>query len=214
MINITVEGKTYKIPNNLNELSIGDYQYIKNINSIDKFKYFLILLEYFGIEQHLAKKIESKLVIDIIQAITLMLGQSSGNLKHLISIDGVQYQFERDLDKLRFDQFIDLTQLTEDEKTITDNLHLIAAILYRPVVEVKKEKFKLKHLWCKRNNVYVAEKYDSGEVMERADIFKLKMNMEVVYGLLFFFSRLRLKRIKSILESSLIEEKKRMKKVI
>lgn len=214
MIKIKVEGKSYNIPNNLEELSIKDYQFIKGVNTEDKFKYFMIVLEYFGIEQHLCKKIDSKDVLSIIDSITVMFNQTNISLKHIISIDGIEYQFERELNKLRFDQFVDLTQLTENENTITDNLHLIAAILYRPILKTKKERFKLKHLYSKRKAIYVAEKYDSNLVIERSEIFRNKMNMEVIYGMLFFFSLLKLKYLKSTLESSLIEEKKKMKKGI
>lgn len=214
MIRIKIEGKNYNIPNNLNELTIKDYQFIKGINIDNKIMYFTKLLGYFGIEEYLVKKIPSREILSIIESITVMLKDVDIKLKHMISIDGVEYIFEKNLDKLRFDQFVDLSQLTENEKLITDNIHLIAAILYRPITEIKKERFKLKHLWCKRNTIYNGEVYDSNKVIERADIFQEKMNMEVIYGMLFFFSLLKLKYIKSTLESSLIEEQKKMKRVI
>jgi hypothetical protein len=54
-------------------------------------------------------------------------------------------------------------------------LHILAAVMYRPIVEEKTE------------HDYKIEKYDVNKMKERAELFKKKLDVKYVLGAQFFF---------------------------
>jgi hypothetical protein len=186
MITLKFEGKKYFIPNELKELTIYQYQEIQKIDKTDKFKFIVNFLGLFGIDDYIAKNVKASIVIQIMNSTNVMLNTTNVPLQKTFTIDGIEYGMDTLID-LRFDQFADLTELTETENLINDNLHIITAILFRPLTKWKKEKFKLLKLFKKRKLIYTIEEYNSKTVMERAEHFKQNLNMDIVLGLLFFF---------------------------
>lgn len=206
MITLKFEGKKYFIPNELKELTIYQYQEIQKIDKTDKFKFIVNFLGLFGIDDYIAKNVKASIVIQIMNSTNVMLNTTNVPLQKTFTIDGIEYGMDTLID-LRFDQFADLTELTETENLINDNLHIITAILFRPLTKWKKEKFKLLKLFKKRKLIYTIEEYNSKTVMERAEHFKQNLNMDIVLGLLFFFSNLKLKLTNRLLVSSQNEKK-------
>lgn len=91
-------------------------------------------------------------------------------------LDGVQYGFFPNWKDLTFAEFIDMDTLsTKKSDEILDYLHILAAIMYRPIVEEKsKHDFKI-------------EKYDVNKMKERAELFKKKLDVKYILGAQFFF---------------------------
>lgn len=216
MIKLKLRNKVYNIPNNLTELTIEQYQDIKNIKvDVDnKVKWFSDFLFLFGVDRKISRMMNSIDIINTMNAVNVMLNNTDVPLFNYITINNTKYQFENKLSNLRFDQFVDLSELTDDESIINDNIHVIAAILYRPIIGKVKEKFLIKNLirFKKRKYVNVVEEYDSSKVIDRSEIFKQHMNMEIIYGLLFFFSNLKLQHSVNLLQSLETEMKNEMKK--
>ena len=91
-------------------------------------------------------------------------------------IDGVHYGFFPDWKELTFAEFVDIDTIsTKKMDELLDLLHILAAIMYRPIVEEKSQhNFKI-------------EKYDIEKMKERAELFKKKLDIKVILGAQFFF---------------------------
>jgi hypothetical protein len=107
-------------------------------------------------------------------------------------IDGVQYGFFPNWRDLTFAEFVDLDTIsTKKPDEILDLLHILAAIMYRPIISEKSE------------HDYQIEKYDIAKMKERAEVFKKKLDVKYVLGAQFFFIKFA-KRYSSYTQMSLI----------
>ena len=91
-------------------------------------------------------------------------------------LDGVHYGFFPNWNDLSFAEFIDMDTIsTKKTEELLDLLHILAAVMYRPIVEEKsKHDFKI-------------EKYDVHKMQERAELFKKKLDVRFILGAQFFF---------------------------
>lgn len=202
MINLIVEKMKYKVPSKLIELTIGRYQKLKGLDQTNQTKYFGELLNKLGdVPYEVILNMTHKDVKDVAESLIVMLAGGSESLQNYINIKGVTYKFTENLDLMRFDQFIDLTEMTDDPVLINDNMHLIPAILYQEVIGKKKTKFIWYKFWKKRAYVDIVEPYTSEAIYKRSKIFKEYMTMDVVYGLLIFFSHLKVISMRNSLVS-------------
>lgn len=93
-------------------------------------------------------------------------------------LEGVEYGFLPSWKNMSFAEFIDLdTLLNKKPEEIMDNLHIICAIMYRPIVKKKKE------------HDFLIEDYDVKSMVERAELFRQKLDVKYVLGGQFFFSQ-------------------------
>lgn len=91
-------------------------------------------------------------------------------------LNGIEYGFLPDWKDLSFAEFVDLDTLsTKKAEEILENLHIIAAIMFRPIIDTNK------------NNMYKIEKYDIDTMKERAQLFKKELDIKYVLGAQFFF---------------------------
>lgn len=104
--------------------------------------------------------------------------------------DGKTYGFENDWKKLAWGAWQDLEFLSSQD--VTENIHKILAVLYRPVIELKGTKYKI-------------EPYDADSIEERAEVFK-KIPIRIWFGasqLFFCISSEYTNSIKNSLESQM-----------
>jgi hypothetical protein len=93
-------------------------------------------------------------------------------------LDGIHYGFFTDWKELTFSEFIDMdTIATKKPDELLDMLHYLAAIMYRPITEeVSHHNFKI-------------EKYNVDKMKVRAELFKKKLDVGVILGAQFFFTK-------------------------
>lgn len=91
-------------------------------------------------------------------------------------LDGVHYGFFPDWKELTFAEFIDMdTIITKKPEQLLDMLHILAAVMYRPIVdEISEHNFQI-------------EKYDLVSLKTRSELFKKKLDVSVILGAQFFF---------------------------
>jgi len=91
-------------------------------------------------------------------------------------LDGVKYGFFPNWRDLTFAEFIDLDTISnKKEDELLDMLHILAAIMYRPIVEeLSEHNFKI-------------EDYDIPKMKDRAELFKKRLDIKYVIGAQFFF---------------------------
>lgn len=105
-------------------------------------------------------------------------------------LDGVTYGFENDWSKLAWGAWKDLEFLSSQD--VTENIHKILSVLYRPLVSEKGTKYKI-------------EPYNADTVEDRANKFK-KIPIKVWFGSAQFFfsiSKIYIENIKNSLESQM-----------
>ena len=91
-------------------------------------------------------------------------------------IDGVHYGFFPNWKDLTFAEFVDIDTIsTKPLNELLDMLHILAAIMYRPIEhEVSEHNF-------------IIEEYDVKTMVKRAELFKDKMDVKILLSAQFFF---------------------------
>lgn len=89
--------------------------------------------------------------------------------------EGVQYGFIPSWKQLSFAEWVDLDTLMSKKGDFLDYLHIITAILYRPIVSEKSK------------NNYTIEPYNADSLLDRAELFK-KLDIKYFLSGQFFFA--------------------------
>lgn len=91
-------------------------------------------------------------------------------------INGVKYGFIPTWKKLSFAEYVDLdTLITKKPDEVLDYVHIILAIMYRPIIdEGKKGEYKI-------------EPYNQETLEDRANLFKKEIGIKTYIGCQFFF---------------------------
>lgn len=160
------------IPTDLSEINLGQLQRLTNLESED--------LNAIEMQKRVIELLTSvdRATIDLfklsdlesVYSKLLSLSRREDKLHRFVTIEGVKYGFHPNLSEISTGEFADLDTLCQD---FNDNLHLIMAILYRKVTIEKYGKYQI-------------EDY-SGEVEDRAELFRSKLPANVVNGAMVFF---------------------------
>lgn len=186
MIEVQIGKKTYEIHDTM---SVDQYQRLQQkklfINNTNSAK---LLAAYLDIPESELKNAPKK-DIDFVESV-IFKRLTDGVTKDMIytfDYEGKTYGFENDWKKLAWGAWQDLEFLSSDE--ITQNIHRLLAVLYRPVTEMKGIKYKV-------------EPYDSDTIEERAEMFK-KIPIKIWFGcaqVFFYISNAYITNIKNTLE--------------
>jgi hypothetical protein len=96
--------------------------------------------------------------------------------KDKFELNGVEYGFFPNWRDLTFAEFIDMDTIsTKKPDELLNMLHILAAIMYRPIVEERSE------------HDFDIEKYDVNSIPKRSELFKNKLDVGVILGAQFFF---------------------------
>jgi len=203
MITLELNEKEYKLPTTFNEMNIEMYSKLisidKDLSDMDKYKKIISLLT--GIDEETVNQIKVEQLKLIQDKIQFMFNADKIELVDRFSIDGQKYGFNYDLNQMSFGEYIDLEEFSKPEE-VNNNLHILMAILYRPI--------KTKKSFFRKNKDYKIIDYDSENVMKRAELFKTKLMMDKVLGGMVFFSILSTTTILNSQDYSVKELKKKM----
>jgi hypothetical protein len=195
MIEFNLNNKDYNIKE---FLSIGDYQRIFKVKDLFEDEYLnakvINLLTNCPMTDLLdadAYKIQF-----LATSIFAMVPKQPVVLIDRFELDGIHYGYLPSYKKLTFAEFIDLdTLLSKKPEEVIENLHIITAMMYRPIVKEKsKHNFEI-------------EKYNSSNIDERANLFKEKLDIKYTLGAQFFFIQF-VKRSSSFIRLSLKQKMK------
>jgi len=175
MIKLKIKGTEYNI---LDYISIENYSKIYKIKDLFSDDYFSAKLVSIVTGVNLEDLLETDYqeVSFVSNYIMSLLPVNTPNFIDRFELDGIHYGFFPNWKDLTFAEFIDLDTIsTKKPDELLDMLHILAAIMYRPIVEEKSE------------HDYKIEKYDVNTMKERAELFKQKLNVRYVLGAQFFF---------------------------
>lgn len=170
MIEILIDGKVQKVNT---EMTIELYQTIQK-NPLKYTNPSEMLALYLGITVEELKD----LPVDQIRFVEGVLSShilrpNPDDVVFTFQFDGVTYGLENDWGNMKWGQWVDLEVFSQQDK-ITDSIHIIMALLYRPVVVEKGTEYKLVD-------------FKSAEVMERAEMFRKNLPIAYWFGCANFF---------------------------
>ena len=170
-----------KIPTELKEISLGAYQRFLDVSDKTNDDTFLFekMIEIFC-DVRLMEVIQIKWsdVQYIVQKISNAF-QQKPEFQQTFKIKDIEFGFIPNLEIMSFGEFIDLQNNIEDHK----NLHKMMAVLYRPIIEKKKDK-------------YIIEQYEGSE--KYSELMKY-VSCDIALAAKVFFCDLQKELLKSTL---------------
>ena len=175
MIEFEIKGKEYKIEE---YLTIENYVKIFKVKDLFEDNYLKAKVINLLTDCPMNDLLESENhYIDFLAtSIFAMVPRPPFVLTDRFELDGVHYGYLPSYKEITFAEFVDLdTLLTKKPDEIMEMSHIIAAIMYRPIISEKsKHNFKI-------------EKYNQDTLEERAQLFKKKLDVRYLLGGQFFF---------------------------
>ena len=204
VIELIVDDKVskYELPTEWNEVSISQYsKLMKVLDNEDASEIEIIvrtLEALVGIESRVLTKTPLKYLKSVYVELAVLTSKEPANhLKKVIEINGVEYGIIPDFNDLTLGEFVDLDNYLQDS---WNNLVKIFAVLYRPIVERKGDK-------------YIIEDYTLKDIKERREIFSDKLSIDTAFGAMIFFYDIGSKLIENMV-SSLEMQNQELRKAI
>jgi len=169
-----------RIPNSLNELTLGQYIEFSNLNITKESEVHLRMIEIFcNIPREVVRNMKAVDITDVCSIINGMF-DTKHQLLTSFTLNGVEYGFIPSLEDMSFGEYVDLDTFIGDN----DNLHRAMNVLYRPIE-------------LKQGNRYILKDYnpDTSEVAK-------DYPLDAVFGALVFFYNLGKDLSTAILNSS------------
>lgn len=173
-------------------ITIRQYQKLKDYDSLEPFqKMVRIITTLSDFTEEEIRKWPAKTIVEVANALSDVT-VSKSEFHTIVEYKGQLYGFNP-LSKSIFGEYIDLAGLLKDP---TENLHQIAAVLYRPVVKHRfnSMSFAIKHGHKVVNNQikdplkwYTVEEYDSIKREERSEMMK-DFPVQIILGAMGFIS--------------------------
>lgn len=175
-ITFNLDGTEYKIPT---QITIGNYVKLFKVNNLFDDEYFQIKLINILTDAPVDKLMDSEMgkVYFVYNKLMEILPDDKPGFVDRFTLNDVEYGFIPNWKKMSFGEYADLdTLMTKKPNEVLDYLHVITAILYRPIIKDRgKHKFEI-------------EKYNQESLEERSELFKNKLDVEVALGAQFFFT--------------------------
>lgn len=176
MIKFKIEGEPYYIPD---VISIEDYIKIFKVKDLFDEDYFAAKLISIVSDAPLKDLLDGGFdEINYLAAHILSIIPKENEIKFIdrFELNGVKYGFFPNWRDLTFAEFIDMDTIsTKKTDELLDMLHILAAIMYRPIVNERSE------------HDYDIEMYDVNTMNKRAELFKKQLDVKYILGAQFFF---------------------------
>ena len=175
MIKFKIEGIEYEVPE---YISIENYSKIYKVKDLFTDEYFAAKIINIICGVPIDKIINSdyEQVNYIASQILIKIPFDKPKFIDRFELDGVHYGFFPNWRELTFAEFVDLDTIsTKRPDELLDLLHILAAVMYRPIVSQESE------------HKYTIEKYNVETMKVRSEIFKKKLDIKYVLGAQFFF---------------------------
>ena len=174
-MDLVINNTNYSIPTSWSQVSLGKYMdYMLDIEGVeDELAQTIITISAFT---DAPKQVLQNCKKSDIDAVMSELGklieqETNKHLNLIITIDNIDYGFHPNLHELKLKEFVDLDNKLADGWSAMDS---VMAILYRPIIEQKGDKYKI-------------EEYDFRSAKKRAEIFRDNLSVNTVNGAASFF---------------------------
>jgi hypothetical protein len=175
MIKFKIEDKQYLIPE---VMTIGHYvkmYKLKDLFSDDYYAAKLVSL-FTGAPVEDLLETDFEKVNYLATEILKLIPTERPKFQDRFELDGVHYGFFPKWEDLSFAEYVDMDTIsTKKEDEVLDMLHILAAIMYRPIISERS------------HHDFDIEKYDVKNMQKRAELFKNKLDVGVILSAQFFF---------------------------
>lgn len=176
MVKFKLDNKEYKIPD---FISIENYAKIYKVKDLFSDDYFAAKLLNIITDAPLEDLIQADYQeVSYLANYVMSLVPDSTQIpfKDRFELNGVQYGFFPSWKELTFGEYVDMDTIsTKKPEELLDLLHVLTAIMYRPITDEKSEHdFKI-------------EKYNMETLQARAELFKKQLDVKIILGAQFFF---------------------------
>ena len=179
MVKFKLEGKEYTLPEFINIEQYVKIAKLKDLLSDDYYAAKLISIMSNAPVQELLES-DYDHVNYLAAYILNLIPKQIPEFQDKFELDGVKYGFFPRWQDLSYAEFVDMdTIVTRKEDEMLNMLHILAAVMFRPIVsELSEHNFEI-------------EKYDVKTMVKRAELFKEKLNVRYVLGAQSFFFKIR-----------------------
>ena len=175
MIKFKIEEKEYNVPD---FISIENYSKIFKVKDLFSDTYFSAKL----VNLITGAPIEDLLESDyqelnyIASYIMSLVPTETPKFKDRFELNGVHYGFFPKWNDLTYAEFVDMDTIsTKKEDELLGMLHILCAVMYRPIVNQRSE------------HDFDIEKYDVKSMVKRSELFKKELDCKYILGAQFFF---------------------------
>jgi hypothetical protein len=175
MIKFKLEEKEYNVPD---FISIDHYSKMYKVKDFFTDDYFAAKLITIVTDAKLEDLLESDYqeISYISSYILSLLPQDKPPFKDRFTLDGIEYGFFPNWKDLTFAEFVDMDTIsTKKPDELLGMLHILAAVMYRPIIYKRSE------------HDFDIEKYDVKTMVQRSELFKYKLDVRYILGAQFFF---------------------------
>jgi hypothetical protein len=173
---LNIDEQGYDIPD---YMTVGNYVKIFKVKDLFTEQYFAAKLVSIVTEAPLEKlmKADYEEVNYLAAYIMGLIPMEKPKFVDRFELDGVHYGFIPNWRDLTFAEFVDLDTISTKPATeLLDLLHILAAVMYRPI----------EHEISEHN--FLIEEYDIKKMTARAELFKKKLDVRYVLGAQTFFT--------------------------
>ena len=176
MIKFKIDDKEYNVPEVMNIENYSKIYKIKDLFSDDYFTAKLVsIVSGAPVEDLLEGDYEQ--VNYIAAYILTQLPKDSPKFKDRFELDGVHYGFQSNWRDITYAEFVDMDTIsTKKHDEMLNMLHILAAVMYRPITEERSE------------HDFDIEKYNVKTMVKRSELFKKKLDVRYVLGAQTFFT--------------------------
>ena len=176
MIKFKIEGEQYYLPEIMSIENYSKIHKVKDLFTDDYFPAKLVnIVSGAPIEDLLECDYQS---ISYLASEIAMLIPKDGDINFVdrFELDGIEYGFFPKWQDITFAEFVDMDTISNKKlEELLDLLHILAAIMYRPITEERSK------------HDFDIEKYDLKTMVKRSELFKKELDVRVILGAQFFF---------------------------
>lgn len=175
MIKFKIEEQEYKLPE---FISIENYSKIYKVKDLFSDDYFAAKIVNIVTNAPLEDLLETdyQQVQYLASYLMSLVPLEKPMFIDRFELNGVNYGFFPDWKDLTFAEFVDMDTISgKKPEELLDLLHILAAVMYRPIIEEKSQ------------HDYKIEKYNVDTMKERSEVFKKDLDIKYVLGAQFFF---------------------------
>lgn len=193
MIKLIVEEKEYNLPTTWEEVTIEQFQKLdligKNLDEVDSLCQIISTLSGMPMEE--IDELPYTCYKDLKKALNYLATDMGKELKYMFELNNEAYGLSYDVPKYSTREYLDADTLSKDKENMVDNLHLLMAVLYRPVTEVGENTNKLG---------YKIAPYKTEDLEARGILFK-NAPITIAIAAMLFFSAYAISLSESFLDS-------------
>jgi hypothetical protein len=175
MVKFKIDDNEYSLPE---YLSIENFVKINKINNIEGEDYFAAKLISIITDAPFDRLMEFNYQeINYLASYVLStIPKDKDKFIDRFELDGIHYGFFPNWRDITFAEFVDMDTIsTKKPEELLNLLHILAAVMYRPIVSERSE------------HDFDIEKYGVETMKQRAELFKKKLDVKYILGAQFFF---------------------------